>query len=288
MISTLICHTAESPIGRFDPNLLSDQEKMEIVFAGIAFDAKRAHGLCDETEEWRDFCKTTFIRCDAKGSIFQVDNAFFHGSGSLSLDFLPSKIKQFDLSNLNERERLCGTLGTEKLPQGLRSFSLRHQSLSGTVNVQTLPKEIRIFDISDNGFEGTCDLTALPKKIIELIVEENKFRGTVSLQSLPPAMEILNLRSCEFHGPVSFENLPEDMEKIDISDNSFSGVFKLVGGLPNLTVVAKDNGFDATAIVCRWYATKTYLQQSKVEVIVDENGTEYDEMHMYYMLGWQD
>ena len=242
-----------SALGRFDPSLLTDQQRMEMLVTPIVDEKfsllsegyllfKNSAGEFLDIEKWRG------VKCDDQGNVTSINWAMQNWAcGEVSLDKLPPKLVSFDIDKgVLKAWRVRGVINTALLPRGLETLIVGGQAfggtvdlellpppmiafaaggnyLEGTINLEALPKSMQSIELLNNNLEGTLCLTKLPASMRTLSLSENKFSGTTSLDYLPKGMLLLELDDNDLSGFVSLEHLPASLEKITLMQNFFQG-----------------------------------------------------------------
>ena len=106
--------SADSSIGRFDKNSLSDQTLMELLVDRLTHQAK--YILRDSTEEFKDKCTWECVTCDVEDNVVQI-HFMQPYNGTLDFAFIPPKVRSFATKN----QYFHGTIDTALLPSGLES-----------------------------------------------------------------------------------------------------------------------------------------------------------------------
>ena len=198
----------DNSLGKMDPSLLTDQQRMELVIAGCGDMFLQI--FQDKDGTFLDVCKWKYVHCDDDGKVtgwyFWMQ---YHNVGTLSLDYLPESLRDFKIDTPGVK--FTGTLDTAKLPSGLEGCLLYGNDFYGTISMTTPPPALRYFNIEGNGFWGECDLTSLPATIEHCMVGSNYFSGSLRLDSLPEGLLSLSLSDNEFTGGISLDKLPESL-----------------------------------------------------------------------------
>ena len=233
--------TDDGHLGRLDYASLPDQALMEILVEGFSASAKKRYQ--DKHGMFLDVCQWERITCDADKNVISIEA--HAGSGSISLDFIPPKVKDVYLNIAD---------------------------LSGTFSANALPSDLECLDIGINNFEGTVDFTALPAHMYYLSLCKNKFHGSAVLDSLPRGFLILWMQANSFSGSLNLENLPPNFFYLDASSNAFSGAFRILNVPENLNAIhASGNCFDEVALLPS-HVCDVRLGKSGVTSVVDELG----------------
>ena len=237
-----IFHACEEPVGRVNPDFVSQQTQLELLVEGLPdkekfqdadhffLDAREWNGLMHNTENevtdilWASWPDEFFPQ---GGSIafrwlpetvknFTVYRA--GASGMFDVQYLPAQIKRFDLGT----NAFCGEVDLTRLPCTLEALLLGENELSGSLNFTSLPLSLRKVYLQENHFTGTIDLAFLTQAIEEISVASNSLHGCLDLASLPESMKVLILESNSFQGSLRI-CLPKNIEVITFRDNAIVG-----------------------------------------------------------------
>ena len=264
---TLLC--ADIGLGKMDPSMLSDQDRMELFVANLAHKYLATFQTQDGT--FLDMCEWTGMECDEDGNIFEVclQRAC---DGTVCLEFFPESVDTIIISSNGSLE---GTLNTSKLPSRLEVCELDGNNFDGVVDMTKLPKALSSLSVAQNDFSGECDLTALPSGLEALNASENGFSGSLCLDSLPKRMRTLDVSCNCLSGSISLENLPESLEELQISANSLTGIVRLMKAGSLGIIFAHSNLFSGEATIPREFASRqahVTLSYTNITSVKDENG----------------
>ena len=228
MFFTLCADTAT--LGRFDPSMLTDQARMEILVTPIEDGAERLRAnepplkFKDSTGEFFNACDWPGVECDNDGSVTYIDWYLENWAcGAVSLDILPPNLSSFDITRgFLSSWQVRGTISTDLLPRHLDTFVVDGCAFEGSIDLTLLPPPMRAFRARDNRLEGKINLESLPAGMLRLDLSGNQLNGRLCLTQLPATMHTLALRANQFTGPIEFENLP-CMQILDLRDNALYG-----------------------------------------------------------------
>ena len=227
-----------SALGRFDPSLISDQDRMEMLVTPIEddnvplYEDESKLSFKDKNGDFRKVILWNGVECDTNGSVVKIDWSMKNWAcGKVSLDLLPPKLITLDIRmGLFSSWQVRGTISTFLLPRGLETLIISGQSFSGTIDLSALPSPMTTFEAYFNSFEGSINLECLPSGMQKIDLTGNILTGTLCLTKLPATMRRLLLSRNLFRGTITFESLP-CMDELDLSDNELVGNPSL-DGLP--------------------------------------------------------
>ena len=262
--------TADSSLGRFEENSMSDQCRMEILVEGLNQETKRQ--FCDNDGNFKDIKDWNLVNFDAEGNVNQITFFTSKCKGDLWLDFLPPFLEVIKVMSYNTKYKIGGTISAIRLPQTLREVRFDSHAFHGSIDFDELPHRLRILDVESNDLSGSCDLTALPQNLEILWLSNNKFLGSVDMRSLPQTLKSLKLSGNNFSGEIQFANLPQSLKYLNIANNSFCGSFVLTEKVQDIEIIAKNNEFLGTAVVSSDEGIKISLIGNAVDRVVDTHG----------------
>ena len=260
---------ADIGLGKMDPSMLSDQDRMELFVANLA--GKYLAHFQTQDGTFLDMCEWTGMECDKEGNIIEV-SLQRACDGTVCLDFFPESVDTLIISSNGSLE---GTLSTAKLPNQLEVCDLDGNNFDGAIDMTKLPKALSSLSVAQNDFSGGLDLKALPSGLEALNASENGFSGSLCLDSLPQCMRTLDVSCNCLSGSISFENLPESLEELQISANSLSGIVRLMNAESLGVIFAHSNLFSGEATIPRDFANRQAhitLSYTNITSVVDENG----------------
>ena len=118
MLLPYLVFTVDPTLGRLDFSLLSDQARMEMVFAEVAREELATNMHVDEHGEFTDVCAWKGVTCDGGDHVTALSFFLYCADGTLSLAYLPPSIVNFTLSGNchTQKKKLYGRLRTADLP----------------------------------------------------------------------------------------------------------------------------------------------------------------------------
>ena len=252
----LLC--SDPNLGRVDYNSLSDQTLMEMLFDGFDDEAKKKYQ--DNEGMYLDVCDWSCVTCDDDERVIKIDADSSKITGSIQLCYVPPKVKKLKVTP-----------------------SWPGSELTGSVDLAHLPKDMKHLDFQNNIFTGKIDLTQLPEGMKKLFLDHNQLTGEIDLTQLPKGMEALRLDRNQLTGEIDLTCLPEGMQYLHISRNQLSGSL-VMSQLPQeiITIDARDNNFNAVAVVESETLATIKLRGSGVTSVVNENGRELDMSQFLY------
>ena len=211
---------ARDPLGRADPQMLSQQAQMELLVAGIHDTDKfqDAQGNFLDVADWPGVHATD-------GVIDAIEWLFILGNGSLCFEWLPKTLTVFNVYT-NE---LVGTIDLCSLPANLTHFLVHHNHLSGSADLRNLPKNLTDLWLMENMMSGSLDLTSLPETLENLRCESNQFSGSIDVTKLPKSIKAVVLNDNALSGSLILSILPQCLISLLLARNYFSGKIDLAG-----------------------------------------------------------
>ena len=256
---TLFIASSDTSLGRFNPSMLTDQARMEMLVASLeemnddSFDQDPLT-FTTADGDYLDVCNWPGVECDHAGIVTKInwwaDN---WACGSVTLDYLPEQLQYFNVSRgIFDESKVSGTVQTSMLPRSLECFLVNSQELFGTLDFGGLPLPMATFEGYYNKFEGKIELERLPPKIDGIDLSGNKLCGTLCLTKLPASLRRLILDSNSFTGEIQLDSLPIGIEELDLSCNSLTGC-PSVKNLPNSLTEFDlgNNDFDEDCMLVR-------------------------------------
>ena len=207
MLSAIFAHTADTSVGRFDPTMLNDQSRMEMLVTPIEDD--RAILVDDvylefknNTDDFLDIQKWPGVTCNEGGDVVSIDWSLENWAcGEVSFDLLPENLVFFDSTKgLFNEWVIRGTISTELLPRVLETFIMNGHAIGGTIDLTQLPPAMKTFKAFGNVLEGTINLESLPSTMQKLDLSHNKLCGSPSLTKVPASVKRLLLDRNYFEG----------------------------------------------------------------------------------------
>ena len=180
-----------SPLGRFDPATLTEQEVMEIMFAPDNFDQARVQ-LGGGGE---DRCSWLGVECNKAKNVTSI---IWHGTvialkGNFNFEMLPTHLTRLILY----MQEMSGEIQTSRLPEGLDMLIVQACHFTGTVDMQSLPPKLRKLIITGNEITHISDIRGLPKRMeICKVNEMNVREAKIFVGKLPSSALEIDLRDC--------------------------------------------------------------------------------------------
>ena len=249
MCSFQIFLSVDSPLGRVDYGLMSDQFLMEMLIDGFDDETKKHYQ--DNDGMYLNLCKWSCTECDDDERVIEIRIGSCSASGSLELCYVPPKVKFCSINSFGN-SKLTGSVDLTQLPEGMRHLHLNNNQLTGEIDLTHLPDEMKELFLQNNQLTGEIDLTRLPGCLRNLYLNNNQITGSLDLTNLPDGMLHLYLDNNRFGGSFIAKNLPPRL----------------------VAIYAGGNLFSAVAFVESQTRTKINLKGSGVRSVVDENGKE--------------
>ena len=256
--------TADTPIGRFDPSMLSPQESMELLVEGFNPEIRRLFQRDDG--EYRSFKEWPHVACNRDGDIVLISwnrlSSFDTRkmTGTFAVEYIPDSVHTMifgwmsfdgglDFTRLPkcsrtfevQRTRFSGTIDLTSLPDPLVTLVAVNSQFTGTVDLTQLPPNLRFLKLSENKLSGSVDLSQLNTVLQEISLDRNAFEGDVSLDNLPKTMQRVNIRKNKFCGELTVQYLPPGMKHVMISENNFHGTVNLLECPPGFKLMLQKN-----------------------------------------------
>ena len=249
--------TADTALSRFNPSLLTDQMRMEILISDMPEEVRE---LCQDFDgNYKDACTWFSVQCNNSKDVITLNWTYPAFYGTIQLHALPPQLEILSAARRDKRRKLSGTIDTAVLPNSLRMLSLSHNLFTGSFNFLTLPTSLTELSIGANDLSGAMELTNLPVRLELLVASNNKFTGEINLRALPATLMHINLSSNALSGGVNLTKLP-CLNYLDISFNQLSGSVNL-GNLPFClrNLYLQGNAFVGTAHIDRLPHAMEYL-----------------------------
>ena len=261
---------AETAIGRFDQNFITDQQRMELLIERFSIKSRKtfrsAEGEFLEISDWEGVQLT---KNENVGTVNFFQKGF---TGTVQFAYIPPTVTYFSCAY----NFLKGAVDTAALPRPLRVFEICQNKLSGTFDFTALPPALTQCNIANNFFTGSANLASLPPELNQLRAQRNEFSGSISLESLPMTLKNLSLSANRLSGSLTFENLPANLVELWLQQNNFTGSIRILE-IPETTriVALQMNALAGVAIVGRMASRIVTFELNTVTAVVDEHGKEY-------------
>ena len=172
--------------GRFDPEMLTDQMRMEMFITPDSESEMQKLGDRDAACAWRG------IDCAGEdGRVTAIDwsTEDFCISGIVDMRMMPPLTTYFNLYN----EPLRGDMETSALPRTLAHFFVHYCHFTGTVDLGNLPPTLLDFYVSDNRITAISHVYNLPAALCFCFVSEGAIQSDVlRVGKLPEGDFMLN------------------------------------------------------------------------------------------------
>ncbi|KNH03754.1 hypothetical protein XU18_4830 [Perkinsela sp. CCAP 1560/4] len=124
MFPTAFFACADDGIGKVDRSTLSQQALMELFILGL----ENVEDICGSRDEPSAVCTWEGVRCNSDGEVeaFQWKFKRKAGTGTIGLKFLPSSMKDLNMS----ANAISGTMELADLPENVKKLSLAGNALS--------------------------------------------------------------------------------------------------------------------------------------------------------------
>ena len=173
-------------IGRFDPSMLSDQDRFELF---MTFDnpddiSEELHG------DPLDHCSWSGVTCD-EGNIISIEwvSPYEEVKGEINMSMVPSHMELL----LLERQQIRGDADLTHLPDTMKILRIIGCQLTGTLSFHSLPPKIEKVSFCYNRIEEISNFGNLPERIVEIeLFEDYAELKDVDKSFLPKCVLILN------------------------------------------------------------------------------------------------
>ena len=180
---TLTCAdpSAMSCLGRFNPDHMDDQTRMELLLGDRKMSRASKRSFKDPTGEFRDVKEWLYVKFDESDAVNEIDWSYSGMHGGIETQYIPPTVRNFNMSG----NRLKGTINWQTLPRALCRFCIDFNQLSGSVDFSHLPENLSELYIGWNKFSGSVDLAGITQSIRTLKFSGNRFSGELDLNHLP-------------------------------------------------------------------------------------------------------
>ena len=228
MISLLLC--TDTGLARIELGALPDQTRIELLVNGL--DARSKEIFIDSNGDYLDIRKWPGVKCGNEGNIVELHIWLHHltASGSVSLDFLPTDLKSFIITDPSTRNEYCevrGMVETSRLPSGLQMFSAENMRLSSTLDLPALPRRVKHFSVRGNQLFGGLVFSGAPQCLEHLSLSRNAFTGTLCTGDLPRSLRNFYISENKMTGSLDMTKLPQGLIMFGASGNNFCGTLNL-------------------------------------------------------------
>eukprot|EP00009_Paramoeba_aestuarina_P009341 CAMPEP_0201523536 /NCGR_PEP_ID=MMETSP0161_2-20130828/20234_1 /ASSEMBLY_ACC=CAM_ASM_000251 /TAXON_ID=180227 /ORGANISM="Neoparamoeba aestuarina, Strain SoJaBio B1-5/56/2" /LENGTH=165 /DNA_ID=CAMNT_0047922689 /DNA_START=101 /DNA_END=595 /DNA_ORIENTATION=- len=134
-------------------------------------DVENKQKFCTNRDDTtRAICNWDGVQINAEERVVNINwSIFYRLSGSLHLEWIPSKVTYFAaLANL-----FTGSADLTNLPEVLHTLSLTQNQFSGSIDLTQLPSNINRLSLNSNCFSGDADFSRLPDSLTHLDVSNN-------------------------------------------------------------------------------------------------------------------
>ena len=199
-----LLHSDATPAGRFAADMLSPQQRMELLFTREDDDDARLQlaGNPEDACTWRE------VHCDGDGN-FQTINwhsAFLSLSGSVNFAMLPRTLTEIYIV----RQAVTGTITTSAFPDTLKYFFIDSCNMTGLLEIDVLPPNLIAFHVTGNFIDAISAIPVLPDTLDHFRVHKSGLAGkVVRIGALPPSklrinLEGSNIQSVTLDNPLDF------------------------------------------------------------------------------------
>ena len=221
----LTCLTAESDhIGRFDPSLLIQQARMELLVQHLP----NKHRLYTDEGDFKPISEWPGVTVNANDEVTNIVRPWNAGdlyAGTVEFQWLPATVETISLVY----GAVEGIFRAIDFPRKTTEIVITGNKLTGCIETANLPDNLRELNLMSNRISGTINLCTLPNSLESLALARNSITGKIDLQHLPQALCALNIRSNALSGGLIARNLPSHLQKVNISSNNFFGNLEVDG-----------------------------------------------------------
>ena len=264
--------THDSSIGRFDPDLLDTQTRMELFIAELppGFQDKYR----DSSGDYIDYYRWDMVSTDETGNVTRVLLYSMLG-GTVALQYLPETVVIVKVHGW-KRAPLHGTVEFSELPRGLTTIDVAKNALTGSADLRSLPPTLSSLRAQRNKFSGSLSLEMLPGTLEVLELDHNCFSGDLCLSKLPPKLRIFELSGNALTGDIVLENVPETLIFANFRKNKFDGALCVLEEKHNAAYDFSLNQLTGTAYIHSSCGITAVIDKNQIEAVLDENGVEYN------------
>ena len=231
--------TADSEhTGRFDPSLLTQQARMEL----LVQHSRDKSSVCTDDGDFKPISEWPGVTFNSDGEVTCLTRTWKIDlyAGTVEFQWLPETVGTLSLPYAKTE----GLFRAVDFPRRMTEIRLCSNSLKGSVETAQLPAKLVELNLMDNQISGTINLCTLPDKLSWLWLNGNEITGTIDLQNLPKTLEQIDLSSNALFGNLIVRGLPTALHNINVSTNKFAGMLvveeNVFDTLDTLLVTAND------------------------------------------------
>ena len=219
---------ADSALGRFSIQDLSDQERLALLMQSILEGPRESEIVPPVFTENGDFkyfgaWRGLWTHYGSTGSARKIEwwqCAWLFGLQQFNFDLLPPNLD----SLLLREDHIGGAVVAAHLPRTLRSMHLSRNAFKGSISFQDLSETLDECHLYRNSFSGSVLLEHLPKSLKILHIGSNKFSGGIDLSKIQIGVRKLFMGDNRFTGGLYPEDAPESLIFLDVSENGITGL----------------------------------------------------------------
>ena len=181
----------DSGLGRFDPAMLSDHMRVQILYTPDDYEQSRNEMKGDED----DSCTWSSITCDEDKVVSEIEWHRMHIKlcGSLCFQALPPNLIRFNIY----KQPVRGDIDTSNLPRLLEFFCVERTQVTGTVDLGNLPSKLEMLFIMKNKITAIVNVVNLPVSLTDIAVNEKYVKEkSIYVGKLPASELILDILDC--------------------------------------------------------------------------------------------
>ena len=202
MLSLLLSDA--TPAGRFAADMLTPQQRMELLFTPDDDEDARAQLKGDP----EDACTWLKVQCDRDENFQKISwySTYLTLSGSVDFAMLPQTLMEIYIV----RQAIRGTIKTSKFPETLNKFLIHSCFMSGLLDIDSLPPNCILFVIIGNQIDGISAFSNLPDTLEVFRINEPGLTGkVVRIGTLPASKLKINLKGSNVQSLVHENPLDE-------------------------------------------------------------------------------
>ena len=225
----LICLASDAHhIGRFDPSLLTQQARMEL----LVQNSRDKSAVCTDDGSFKDIADWPGITLNGNGDVIVIarPSRVDLYAGEVDFQWLPETVGAISLYDSG----IEGLFRAAAFPPSMTEMTIVGNHLTGSISTAELPWKLQDLNLSENDIGGTIDLCTLPDSLYTLVLNKNVITGTINLQNMPQRMRKLEISDNMLRGDLIVRNIPPTLMRVNLSKNRFWG-----------NLVIEDNAFES-------------------------------------------
>lgn len=173
---TQLLLSIDPSLGRVDKHSFSQQALMELLVSSVG-DAEKIY----QTEEnLGDMTSWAGLSLNAASTeVHEIKWRGYYLHGSLDLNWIPSTVRRFDVSQNN----LEGALQLSALGAKMVSANFGYNQFSGTIDLTKLPEALTNLSLTSTIVSGDVDFRQLPRSLLYLDVSDTTLSGNLPTET---------------------------------------------------------------------------------------------------------